>query len=237
MIHIEVQATYDAAFAERMFQYNVAAHALYNREVVSLAVLGDDNPGWRPSAFTYGRWGCRTGIEFLVVKLLDYGDSVNELQNSANPFSAVVLAHLQSRATRSDPLSRRQWKIRIVKELYRHNWTADDIRELFRIIDWILDLPDDLQQAFRGEIHQYEEENSMPYVTSIERLARNEGRQQGIREGLLEGIKLALEEKFGRRGGKLLQRIQTVEDPEDLRELTKAIMAATQLEDVRKRLK
>src|SRR5262249_38461360 len=28
----------------------------YQRQVVSLAVLGDERPGWRPDAFGYARW-------------------------------------------------------------------------------------------------------------------------------------------------------------------------------------
>ena len=39
LIHVEVQGTYDKTFPERMFRYNLAAYALYNREVVSVAVL------------------------------------------------------------------------------------------------------------------------------------------------------------------------------------------------------
>jgi hypothetical protein len=249
LIHIEVQGAYDPGFAERMFRYNVAAYALYDREVVSLAVLGDDNPAWRPSAFGYGRWGCRTGIDFLPVKLLDHAGALERLEGSANPLAAVVLAHLQAQATRGDPLSRRQWKLRIVKGLYERGWTADDIRELFRLIDWILDLPEDLQEAFRSEVHEYEEDKGMPYVTSIERLARKEGRQEGreegreegrkegLREGLLEGITLDLEAKFGPRGSKLLPRIQAIQELAELRELTRAIKAANKLEEIRKRLR
>src|SRR5882724_2693891 len=44
LIHVEVQGAVEEAFAERMFRYNLAAYALYNREVVSIAVLCDANP-------------------------------------------------------------------------------------------------------------------------------------------------------------------------------------------------
>jgi len=50
-----------------MFDYNTAVHKLYNREVVSLAVLCDERPDWRPTEFGYGRWGARTEIKFLAV--------------------------------------------------------------------------------------------------------------------------------------------------------------------------
>jgi hypothetical protein len=51
LIHIEVQGEYEKAFPERMFRYNLAAYTVYNREVVSLAVLCDDRADWRPNTF------------------------------------------------------------------------------------------------------------------------------------------------------------------------------------------
>ena len=186
LIQVEVQATYDATFAERMFRYNLAAYALYNRAVVSLAVLCDDNPHWRPKVFNYGRWSSRTGIEFLPVKLLDHAGDLAALEASVNPFAPAVLAQLQALATQGDPRSRQQWKLRIVKGLYGRSWTADDVRELFRVIDWILELSEALQEVFRNEMYQFEEEQRMPYVTSIERMALKKGREEGREEGRVE---------------------------------------------------
>jgi hypothetical protein len=40
--------------------------------VLSLAVLADENADWRPDGFGYHRWGCKVGIQFAAVKLLDY---------------------------------------------------------------------------------------------------------------------------------------------------------------------
>jgi len=45
------------------------------------------------------------------------------------------------------------------------------------LIDWIMTLPDDLTEAFRNEVYQYEAENKMEYVTSIERLGIAKGRK------------------------------------------------------------
>ena len=96
-IHVEVQGSYEKDFSRRMFDYNTSAYKLYNREVVSLAVLCDGRASWRPSAFGYGRWGSRTEITFPVVKLLDYADDLESLEKNQNPFAVVVLAHLQAR--------------------------------------------------------------------------------------------------------------------------------------------
>jgi hypothetical protein len=236
LIHVEVQGAYEAAFPERMFRYNVAAYALYNREVVSLAVLCDEDPDWRPTMFAYGRWGARTGIEFLVAKLLDHARDIEALETSANPFAAVVLAHLQALATRGDPPTRKAWKLRVVKGLYGRGWGEEDIRQLFRLVDWILDLPDDLQDAFRTDVSHYEMEKHMPYVTSIERLARKEGREEGRAEGLQEAIVLALQARFGPRARKLLPQVRALQDTKALRSLARAAVRAESLEAVLQRL-
>jgi len=55
LIHVEVQTSEEANFAKRMYVYNYRLFDRYNREVVSLAVLGDDNPCWRPDSFGYRR--------------------------------------------------------------------------------------------------------------------------------------------------------------------------------------
>src|SRR5260370_39694632 len=86
-----------------MFVYNIRAFDRYNKEVVSLAVLADEQPAWREDHFEYGRWGGRTRLDFLPVKLLDYRGREAALERDANPFAQVVLAHLQALATRQDP--------------------------------------------------------------------------------------------------------------------------------------
>ncbi len=97
VIHVEVQGNCDPKFPERMFRYNVAAYSVYNQEVVSLAVLCDENPNWRPDTFSYGRWGFRTSIQFAIAKLLDH--DIDSLEKSNNPFAAIVIAHLEALAT------------------------------------------------------------------------------------------------------------------------------------------
>lgn len=71
LVHIEVQGQVDADFPRRMYVYNYRLFDRYDRRVASLAVLTDDQPHWRPSAFGYELWGCRAGLEFPVVKLMD----------------------------------------------------------------------------------------------------------------------------------------------------------------------
>ena len=63
----------------------------------------------------------------------------------------------------------------------------------------------------------------MPYITSIERLARA--------EGLQAGIALALKIKFGAASKKLLRKIQAIQDIAKLQILMDAVETAETLED------
>jgi hypothetical protein len=71
LIHIEVQTQPDESLAERMYVYNYRVFDRYNRRVVSLAILGDDQPDWRPYRFGYELLGCVVEFRFRTAKLLD----------------------------------------------------------------------------------------------------------------------------------------------------------------------
>jgi hypothetical protein len=107
--------------------------------------------------------------------------------------------------------------------------SADDVRELFRLLDWMLQLPEGLEQQFRQDLDRFEEERRMPYVTSVERLARAEGRE----EGMVDAIAVVLETKFGRAGKRLLPRVRAMRDVEKLRTLTRTLLVADTLDEVK----
>ncbi|MCI0381278.1 MAG: hypothetical protein L0215_27145 [Gemmataceae bacterium] len=167
-------------------------------------------------------------LRFRIAKLLDHAGNVEALEASDNPFAAIVLAHLQALATHGDPATRQQRKLRIIKGLYRGHWSKEDVRELFRLIDWIMTLPEDLDEALRTEIHEFEEEQKMPYITSIERLAK--------KEGILEGIELAMEMRFGSSGRKLLPKVRALGSVDEVRRFARFLKNAKSIEQVRSRL-
>jgi hypothetical protein len=241
LIHVEVQGRRERAFAERMFVYSYRIYDLYHRPVVSLAVLCDQQPTWRPDRFEYNTWGCRVGIRFPVVKILDYRQMEVELEQSPNPFAAVILAQLKVLETSGSPQTRWQWKLRLVKGLYERGLSREQVRQLFRVLDWLLALPPGLEDSFRTELHRFEEERRMPYVTSIERLAREQGREEGREEGILEGwhnsILAVLDAKFKKAGVKLARQVRAVREVERLQTLLQAVTSAETLDEVRSLLR
>jgi len=237
LIHVEVQTSEQSEFGLRMYVYNYRLFEMYNREVVSLAVLGDDNPDWRPGSFGYRRWGFETRIQFPVVKLLDYAERRQELEASSNPFATVVLAHLDTLETRQNPEERHARKIRLVKGLYQRGMSADDVRQLFHVLDWMMDLPKPLEITFRDELTRFEKEKVMSNVTTIESLGREEGLSQGLSLGLtkgrLDGIEVALRIKFGEKGMRLLPEIRQIENEEKLEAILHAVESAVSPEELR----
>jgi predicted transposase/invertase (TIGR01784 family) len=89
------------------------------------------------------------------------------------------MAHLKTKETRNDAVARKDWKFKLTRSLYERGYDRQDILNLFRFIDWILELPEDLRQSFRDELEKYEQEKQMPYVTSIERMGIEQGIEQG----------------------------------------------------------
>ena len=87
------------------------------------------------------------------------------------------MTHLKTKETRQDAQARKDWKFRLTRRLYELGYERQDILNLFRFIDWMMELPEGLKQAFRTELEQYEQERQMPYVTSIERMAEERQKQ------------------------------------------------------------
>jgi hypothetical protein len=226
LIHIEVQTTRDTDFPERMYVYNYRVFDRYNKPVASLAVLADDDPSWRPTAFHNSLFDCEAGIRFPAVKLLDFAAHEAMLEESANPFAKVVLAHLKARETRDDPASRHAWKVRLVRGLYERGFSAKDVRELFRVIDWMMELPPTLNTLFWQDLDKIQEERRMPFITSVERV--------GHCRGLRKGIESLLKVRFQEEGLKLMPEIHGIHEEEKLEAILKALETATSLGEVRR---
>ena len=201
---------------------------------MSLAVLGDDNPRWRPDNFGYRRWGFEARVQFPIVKLLDYAERRQQLEESPNLFATVVLAHLDTLETRGDPGERKDRKFRLIKGLYQRGLHAEQVRQLFQLIDWMMDLPEPLEITFLNELTRFEKERFMPYVTTLERLGIEKGLSQGRNEGRNEGIEVALRLKFGEKGTQLLSEIRQIENSEKLEAILHAVETAASPEELRR---
>jgi hypothetical protein len=226
LIHIEVQTSREAEFPRRIHVYNTRLFDRYGREVISLAILADDDPAWRPNRYESARWGFRSLTEFPIVKLLDYAPKCEELEADPNPFAMVVLAHLKAMETRRSPAERHVWKVRLIKGLYGRGMGSEDVRRLIDFIDWVMELPEPLEQAFEQELHAFQQEKKMPFVNFIERRALEKGR--------LDGLESLLRARFGAEGLELMPELRQIHDHELLLKILRRAETAVSPDEVRR---
>jgi hypothetical protein len=236
LVHVEVQAHHDRDFAERMFQCHYRLFDKYARQPVNLALLADDRPGWRPDIYAHGLWGCELSFRYPTIKLLEFRDRIGSLEADQNPFAVVVLAHLRTLETRHDPQARRSWKTSLVRGLYERALDRQDVVQLFRFIDWIMDLPPELERQFQDDLAQFEQEKQMPYVSTIERMGvekgRAEGRAEGAREQALRTIESGLLARFEDEGLALMSQIRQIVSLDQLQAIVNRLWTASSLDEL-----
>ena len=98
----------------------------YHHPALSIAVLTDEDPDWRPSLYQHQVFkGAKLQFEFAVIKLLDYATEVSALQTQSNPFGIIIWAHLESQKTRQKSDQRLKIKLLITRALYEHGYNLD----------------------------------------------------------------------------------------------------------------
>jgi hypothetical protein len=197
LIHIEIQSQYDASFSQRMYVYNYRAFDLYQKPVLSLAILGDERFNWRPNSFHYGFAGSEMTLKFSIVKLLDYESRWSELESSINPFAMIVMAHLKTKATTGNPEQREVWKWSLIRGLYDRGLTREKIIKLFQIIDRMMTLPSFLQESLDFKIQQFEEKRTVPLLSNMELRGMERGKEIGALQKARDYIKAVLQVRLG----------------------------------------
>jgi hypothetical protein len=185
LAHTEIQGKKETGFEKRLFEYYYRLHDRYNMPIVTLAVLADKNRSWRPSVYKEKVWGTEVlSFQFFPVKLLDYEDRQAYLEQTTNPFGVIVLAQLAALKTRKNFDARFNAKLSLTRQLYERGLDRDAILSLYKFIDWVMTLPEDLEVRYNERLYQLEEERTVAYITSAERIGMKKGYEQGMEKGL-----------------------------------------------------
>ncbi|MBE9210488.1 DUF4351 domain-containing protein [Nostoc sp. LEGE 06077] len=208
LIHVEIQAKPEDNFAERMFSYNLRIFDKFAKPAISLAILCDADSTWRPNQYSYNYPDCSLVFRFGTVKLLDYQNRWTELETSDNPFAIVVMAHLKTQQTSKQPGERKNWKFSLIRRLYEQGLEERDIRNLYRFIDWVMILPKALEAEFWQDFKLFEQELTMPYITTGERIGYERGKEEGKQEGKQEQTQALVLRQLQRRVGNLPDEVR-----------------------------
>lgn len=227
LIHVEIQAKSEDNFAERMFLYNLRIFDRFGKPAISLAILCDTDPTWRPNQYSYNYPNTRLNFEFGIVKLLDYQNRWAELEASDNVFATVIMAHLKTQQTTKKLGERKAGKFSLIRRLYELGLPEKDIRNLYRFIDWVMILPKALEAEFWQEFKEFEQERTMSYITTGERIGYERGKQEGEQNLVLR----QLQRRVGELPQEVRGRVQTL-SLEQLEALGEALLDFTTIGDL-----
>ena len=180
-----------------------------------------------------GRWRCRTVFEFPVIRIADYVARWAELEASDNAFAIVVMAQLKANEARGDNTRKFEWKRRLILMLYERGYSRERIHNLFKFIDWILILPDELEEPLLDEVIELEEGKKMPHITSAERIGHKRGLQEGAQQATQSLVARQLAHRFGALDDETQARVADLPLAQK-EELGEALLDFTSREDLTK---
>ena len=224
LLHAEIQTTRQHGFPFRMYSYYTQLRELFGEPVISVALLIDGNRRWRPDQYEEVSEYTRLVFTYTVIKLLDWQDRTDELLTQRNPFAIIVHAHLAALATRGRRVAHRfERKLQTMEALLGAGYPPEQVEQLLRFVDWVLELPPSEAAEFRAVVQSLEERAAMPYVTSFERLAKAEGLAEGRSEGLADGLAVAVELMHGNEDPSLADSVRRCSDLAVLRAVAEAL--------------
>lgn len=160
----------------------------------------------------------------------------------------MVQAHLAT-LTEKDAQSLFVRERRIIRSLYEGGMAKKTVLELFRLIHWMIALPQRLATQFIQEHFQWEEEKKMPYTFEFERVAMEKGEAKGKAEGEAKGkaegkaegqaamLLLLLEQRFGAPlPPELTTRIRATRDTTQLEQWAKLFFAVASLDEFQQQM-
>ncbi len=185
LLHTEVQSSPEEDFARRIARFNGGLFWTFDQRVVALVILADLKRDWLPTEDLFQIPGFETRLRFEPCKLIEKLDT--DWQDDTSLPVQVARAQIEALRTAADPADRYRAKWQLIRSLYQAGYNAEQVREAFRLIDWMMHLRKDFEKRFKQELIEFEEGMNMPYVTSVERIAKEEGKAEGKAEGKTEG--------------------------------------------------
>ncbi len=180
LIHLEVQIVKHEDFSKRMFTYRYRLRDYYNQPIASMAILLDDDLSWRPCSYSENLWDSEISMRFPIIKLIDYNEKIQALEQSTNPFAIIILAQLTALKKQEVELKLAS-KLQITRKLYNSGFNSKEIMELFKFIDWIISLPKESEIKYMRNLAKLEkEEFGKNFICPAEQIWMEQGIEQGI---------------------------------------------------------
>lgn len=138
------------------------------------------------------------------------------------------MAHLKTQATQGNPEERARWKLALSRGLLERGWGRDDMLDLYRFVDWLMALPEDLQRQHETTLEQdhKQKEGRMPHLTVWERRGIEKGEEIGSLKQARRAVVQALELRFKEVPASIREAVGGVEGLARLEQLLELAIVA-----------
>ena len=151
-IHIEVQATFEKDFAERMFSYYTLIYNKYElKNITAIAIFTNSKVPKNHNHFTHSLFGTTISYKFNSYKIRDQKEV--ELLKSNNPFALAVLANLYVVKTNRKYDKRLIQKERLFELAKKAGYDEKKLIRLLIFVRNLMVLPEDLEFQFSSHIN------------------------------------------------------------------------------------
>ena len=141
LIHVDVRKLWRGILTSRMVGYNARVSQTFGQSVASLVLSHDLQ--------VYGS----TFSNFSIFKLKD---QTSWPKKPDNAFSWLIAAHNQARTDEGQPGLRKTHKVYLAKLLLCSDQPEDAVLDLLRLLDWLLPLPESLEQRYKEELAKFQ---------------------------------------------------------------------------------
>lgn len=242
LVHVEVQAQRDDQLPFRMFRYLCRILDRFGRMPTSLVILADTNPRWHPTAYEFCGPVSSLRFDYATCKLSDL--DLAPWIAAGNPVARVIEAHRIAQGTGRNMKARRSGKLGLVRQLLESGMGEPEVREVMRLIHWLLALPEEEEIGLRKDVKDMEASMQTKRRSTYERIVWEEGLEQGLKQGREQGRHAAarellldqLAERFGPCSEGLRTRVQSIQDEAQLRQLGRAILKVSTLAEFEARV-
>ncbi|MGB0929288.1 MAG: hypothetical protein ACPGVB_00835 [Chitinophagales bacterium] len=211
LIHIEIQATSEKDFAERMFVYYYRTRDKYKRKIAAIAIyVGASKPKIH-DYFQESFGNTEISYRFNSYNVKDPNEK--ELLANKNPFAIVVLACKYILTSTSDYEKRIKLKIKLVELAKKRNYGEQKIVALVSFVMNLMILPQKYEQKFVAYILKPYQKSKEMVFTQLDKM---------LLDGMVRGV-------YGETIDQMLERLRLEAEEERLKAEEERLKAITRL--------
>jgi hypothetical protein len=149
-----------------------------------LAIFTEADENYKPSKFEYNFFETELTYKYRIYKAIAQNENI--LLKSENPFALAILASNYALQSKNKEDNKLKFKIKLAQLLLQRNYNRDEIIEVFKFIDVLLELKNESnRKIYYEEVIKVANTKKKEIIGDFQKMAI----KQGIEEGKLEVAK------------------------------------------------